>query len=81
MIKQIMGWISAFLGMISAAYVGGYQLLLVPVLKILDSFASKTFSWPLLFTCGIKIIFSIPVAYTLILIGFSVASYCWRWWE
>lgn len=81
MIKQVIGWIVAFLGMIGAAYIGGYRLLLVPMLEILDSFANKTFNWSLLFTCGIKILFSIPIAYLLVIISFAIASYCWRWWK
>ena len=81
MIKQVIGWISAIGGIISAMYIGGWQLLLLPVVKILDSLATKTFSWSILLVPIIKIMFSVPIAYILLIVGFSIATYCWRWWE
>ena len=81
MIKQIIGWISAIGGILGAMYIGGWRLLLVPVIKILDSLVTKTFNCSILLISISKILFSVPIAYVLLLIGFSIATYCWRWWK
>lgn len=81
MIKQILGWISSVGGVFGAMYVGGWKLLLLPMIRILDSLATKTFNWSILLISLAKILFAIPIAYILLLIGFSIATYCWRWWK
>lgn len=81
MIRQIIGWISAIGGILGAMYIGGWRLLLVPVIKILDSLVTKTFNCSILLISIAKILFSVPIAYVLLLIGFSIATYCWRWWK
>ena len=81
MIKQIIGWISAAGGVLGAMYIGGWKLLLLPLIEILDALATKTFSWSILLFSVVKILFAVPVAYLLLIIGFSIATYCWRWWD
>lgn len=81
MIKQIIGWISAAGGVLGAMYIGGWKLLLLPLIEILDTLATKTFSWSILLFSVVKILFAVPVAYLLLIIGFSIATYCWRWWD
>lgn len=81
MIKQIIGWISAIGGVLGAMYIGGWRLLLIPVIRILDSLATKTFNYSILLISVAKILFAILTAYVLLLIGFSIATYCWRWWK
>lgn len=81
MIKQILGWISALGGGFGAMYIGGWKLLLIPMIRILDALATKTFDWSILLISAIKILFAIPVTYLILLIGFSIATYCWRWWD
>lgn len=81
MIKQTMGWISAICGVIGAMYVGGWKLLLLSMIRILDTLATKTFNWSILLVSLIKMLFAIPVAYLILLIGFSITTYCWRWWD
>lgn len=81
MIKQIIGWISAMGGILGAMYIGGWKMLLLPMIRILDALATKTFDWSILLISIIKMLFAIPVAYLILLIGFSIATYCWRWWK
>lgn len=81
MIKQIIGWISATGGVFGAMYVGGWKLLLLSMIRILDTLATKTFNWSILLVSLIKMLFAIPVAYLILLIGFSITTYCWRWWD
>lgn len=80
MIKQIIGWISAICGVIGAIY-SGWKLMLLPVVRILNMIADKKLDLYILLVSIMKMFFAIPIAYSMILIGFSFATYCWRWWK
>lgn len=80
MIKQTMGWISAICGVIGAIC-SGWKLMLLPVVRILNMIADKKLDLCILLVSIMKMFFAIPVAYFMILIGFSIATYCWRWWK
>ena len=80
MIKQIIGWISAICGVIGAIY-SSWKLMLLPVVTILNMIADKKLNLCILLISIVKMFFAIPTAYVLLLIGFSFATYCWRWWK
>ena len=73
MIKQTMGWIGAICS--------GWKLMLLPVVRILNMIADKKLDLCILLISIMKMFFAIPIAYFMILIGFSIATYCWRWWK
>lgn len=80
MIKQTMGWIFAICGVIGAIC-SGWKLMLLPVVTILNMIADKKLDLCILLISIMKMLFAIPIAYFMILIGFSFATYCWRWWK
>lgn len=80
MIEQTMGWISAICGVIGAIC-SGWKLMLLPVVTILNMIADKKLNLCILLISIMKMFFAIPIAYFMILVGFSFATYCWRWWK